>query len=91
MKIKAITDNGGRTFDRYTVYMWDNTYVTLSPNCDSVQGVSNWGEHSIADNYDFYIADQYNIAVNNNECLINLHDLPQNVQAHVIRLLRNSQ
>ena len=39
IKIIKITDNGGKTLDRYTVYFSDNNMLMLSPNPLSPQGV----------------------------------------------------
>lgn len=42
--IFRITDNGGRTFDRYTVVFSDGTYLGLSKNPTHPQGFSQAGE-----------------------------------------------
>lgn len=44
MKIKAIYDNGGKTFDQFTVIFADNAVLGLSHNPDSPQGFSQWSE-----------------------------------------------
>jgi len=44
MKIKTIYDNGGKTFDRYTVIFSDGSALGLSHNPDSPQGFSQWCE-----------------------------------------------
>jgi hypothetical protein len=42
MKIKAIHDNKGKTFDRYTVILDDGSALGLSHNPDSPLGFSQW-------------------------------------------------
>ena len=44
MRIKAIHDNKGKTFDRYTVIMEDGSALGLSHNPESPIGFSQWGE-----------------------------------------------
>lgn len=39
--IDAITDNGGETLDRYTVWFQDGSYLGLS---ETGAGFSQWGE-----------------------------------------------
>jgi len=39
MKLLHITDNGGRTLDRYTAYFTDDLHLTMSHNAISPQGV----------------------------------------------------
>lgn len=39
--IEAITDNGGETLDRYTVWFRDGSYLGLS---ETGAGFSQWGE-----------------------------------------------
>ena len=50
MKVYKIYDNGGKTFDRYTVVLpvvnanGLHDCLGLSDNCDSPQGFSQWSE-----------------------------------------------
>jgi hypothetical protein len=87
--IKAITDNLGKTMDRYTVYFGDGSYLSLSFNCDSPQGVSQFGDsHNISDS-EISLAAKNNGKILQDETVINFFDLPENVQKHVIRRLEN--
>ena len=62
-----VFDNGGQTFDRYTVFPWGNDEaLLLSHNCDSPQGVSMYASPAYADGAE-----------------INFAELPANVRAHV--------
>lgn len=84
MKIIAVYDNGGKTFDRYTVVLDEKEGVagrngtikylpacfSLSPNCDSHQGVSMYGVCDIGPHLGKKIA---------------FKELPENVQKHVER------
>ena len=45
MIIRAITINRKKVRDRFTIYFWDGSCLTLSSNPDSPQGVSQWGEY----------------------------------------------
>jgi hypothetical protein len=82
MKIKLILDNNGRTFDRYSVYFDDSTFLSLSSNCDSPQGSSQrgeWQELPSTDNSD-------QDAVEETE--ISFEELPLTVQQHIKRRMR---
>ena len=78
-------DNGGETFDRYTVLvtppedrdpyyhdsgLWEG--LGLSLNCDWIQGYSQWCDTVPGDHLGKRI---------------NFSDLPENVQAHIARTL----
>ena len=89
MFIKSITDNGGKTLDRYTVYFWDGDYLTLSENCDTPQGVSQTGHLEGIQNAAIEPAAQSNHIIFNNQKMINFFDLPENVQEHVIRRIKD--
>ena len=69
MKIKAIYDNGGKTFDRYTVIFSDGSALGLSHNPDSPQGFSQWCE-AIANNKELGME-------------MTLAELPEHVQRHI--------
>ena len=85
MIIQAITTNRGKTLDRYTIYFYDGTCLTLSSNPDSPQGVSQWGESfGINDSHFEEGAENKNHKIpDTDEILINFFDLPSIVQAHV--------
>ena len=80
VKIKAVYDNGGKTFDRYTIYI-DQVEAThnghkmyaclgLSGNPTSPQGFSQWS---------------YGMLGVHNGKKITLADLPKNVREHAMR------
>ena len=75
--IRAITTNNGKTLDRYTVYFWDGSCLTLSSNCDSPQGVSQWGDSFGINDADFETGKV------GDEKMINFFELPIVVQAHI--------
>ncbi|MCK4887738.1 MAG: hypothetical protein KAS96_10140 [Planctomycetes bacterium] len=81
MIIKAITKNS-KVLDTYTVYFFDDTFLTLSPNCDSCQGVSQMGEGGLSDGELDYAANS-DLKLSKDELLINFFDLPVKVQEHV--------
>ncbi len=80
MRTQQIFDNP-EFFDRYTVvtdeYTFDNCYLfdalTLSENCDSPQGFSQWCQVQTGDHLGDYI---------------DFCDLPENVQKHITRRLK---
>lgn len=74
-KIKVVTDNP-KYFDRYTVYFIDGTFLSLSTNCDSPQGYSQWGQW------------QELPATATEEKEISFDGLPLNVQQHVLRRMK---
>jgi hypothetical protein len=79
MKIKLILDNHGRTFDRYSVYFDDGTFLSLSSNCDSPNGFSQFGEWQ-----ELPISDQDAVE----ETEIEFTDLPISVQQHIFRRMK---
>ena len=82
MIIRAITTNHGKTIDRYTVYFWDGTCLTLSSNPDSPQGVSQWSEYyGINDSH-------FETGQIGDETMINWFDLPHVVQAHIEKRIK---
>ena len=82
MIIRAITTNHGKTFDRYTVYLWDGTCLTLSSNPDSPQGFSQWSEYFGINDNDFETGKI------GDETMINWFDLPVVIQAHVEKRIK---
>ena len=85
MIIRGISTNKGKTLDRYTVYFWDGTCLTLSSNPDSPQGVSQWSEYfGINDShFDEASESKDHVIPGTEEILINWFDLPAVVQSHV--------
>ncbi len=77
MIIRAITTNHGKTIDRYTVYFYDGSCLTLSSNPDSPQGVSQWSEYFGINDSDFETGKV------GDETMINWFDLSSIVQAHI--------
>ena len=92
MIIRAITTNHGKTIDRYTVYFYDGTCLTLSSNPDSPQGVSMWGDtFGINDSHFEEAAEsKNNIIPGTDEQLINWFDLPVVIQAHIEKRVREA-
>ncbi len=83
MIIRAITKNSKGVFDKYTVYFWDGSCLTLSSNPDNPQGFSQMGEYFAINDLDFEQAALENKKINSCETLINFFDLPQIVQSHI--------
>ena len=85
MIIRAITNNKGKTIDRYTVYFFDGTCLTLSSNHDSPQGVSQWSEYfGVNDSHFEEAAESKNhIVPGTDEHMINFYELPSIIQAHI--------
>ena len=81
MIIKAITKNT-KVLDCYTVYFFNDTFLTLSDNCNSCQGVSQWGDGGVSDGELDYAANS-DLQLSRDETLINFFDLPVNVQEHI--------
>jgi hypothetical protein len=69
MNIKAIFDNGGKTFDRYTVIFDDGSALGLSHNPDSPLGFSQWSEA---------IVETKKLGMS-----LTLTELPEHVQRHI--------
>ena len=69
MKISKVFDNGGATFDRYTIiFEGRSDALGLSDNCDSPQGFSQFG-----------------VAIDGRHLgrQIAFADLPENVRLHI--------
>lgn len=81
MIIKAITKNK-KVLDCYSVYFFEDVVLSLSENCDSCQGVSQWGEGGVSDGELDYAANS-DLQLSRDEILINFFDLPVNVQEHI--------
>jgi hypothetical protein len=83
MIIRAITKSSKKVMDKYTVYFYDNTCLTLSSNPDSPQGVSMFGE-----SFGVHDAVIEEVALEGkklfgSETMINFFELPSVIQAHI--------
>lgn len=85
MLIRAITTNHGKTLDRYTIYFWCGSCLTLSSNPDSPQGVSMWCDtFGINDSHFEEAAESRNHVIpGTDEKMINFFELPSIIQAHI--------
>ena len=90
MIIRAITTNKGKTLDKYTIYFYDGTCLTLSANADSPQGVSQFSEcFGINDSHFEKAAENKNhIIPGTDETMINFFDLPVVIRAHVEKRIK---
>ena len=85
MIIRAITKSKKKVLDKYTIYFWDGTCLTLSSNPDSPQGVSQWGDTFGVNDSDFEEASESKNRVIPGTCekIINFFELPVVIQAHI--------
>ena len=85
MIIRAITKSSKKTLDKYTVYFYDDSCLTLSSNPDSPQGVSQWSEtFGINDSHFEEASENKNHKIpGTDEKMINWFDLPSIVQSHI--------
>ena len=85
MIIRAITKSKKKVVDRYTVYFYDCSCLTLSSAPDSHQGVSQLGEYFGINDADFEEGadDKKHNIHGTDEILINWFDLPSIVQSHI--------
>jgi len=85
MLIRAITTNHGKTIDRYTVYFFDGSCLSISSNPDIPHGVSMWGDtFGINDNHYCEASEDKNHKIpGTDETMINFFDLPSIVQSHI--------
>jgi len=88
MIIKAITISKSKVFDKYAVYFYDGSCLTLSTNADSPQGFSQWTEYYGINDNDFEEAALEGRKINKDETLINFLDLPSVIQAHIEKRIR---
>lgn len=72
-----ITDNGGATFDRYTVTFSDGSYLGLSGSPSHPQGFSQWGE-------DIDPRVQHERVEEGVEVDLAIGDLPEGLQRHIL-------
>ena len=85
MIIQAITKSSAKVVDKYNIYFWDGTCLSLSSNPDSQQGFSQYGESfSINDSHFEEAAEDKNHRIHgSDEILINWFELPVVIQAHI--------
>jgi len=85
MLIQAITKTSKKVIDKYCIYFWGGTCLTLSSNPDSPQGVSMFGESfGINDSHFEEAADSKDHVIpGTDEEMINWFELPHIIQAHV--------
>ena len=85
MLIRAITTNHGKTLDRYTVYFYNGSCLTLSSNPDSPQGVSMWGGTFGINDLHFEEASESKnkIIPGTDEKMLNWFELSSVIQAHI--------
>ncbi len=85
MIIRAITTNHGKTIDRYIVYFFDGSCLTLSSNPDSPQGVSQWSEYfGINDShFEEAVESKNNIIPGTDKQMINFFELPSVIKSHI--------
>ena len=93
MIIRAITKTSKKVLDRYTVYMWDGSCLTLSSNPDSPQGVSQWSEYFGINDADFEEAAESDdkTVPGTDEKMINIFELPSIIQAHIEKRIQESK
>ncbi len=90
MIIRAITKSSKKVIDKYTVYFWDGTCLTLSSNPDSPQGVSQWSEYYGINDDDFETAAVGGGKILRSEKMLNWFDLPVVIQAHVEKRIKEA-
>jgi len=85
MLIRAITNNRGKTIDRYTVYFFNGSCLTLSSNPGSPQGVSMWGDTFGINDLHFEEAaeSKKKIIPGTDEKMLNFFELPSIIQSHI--------
>ena len=84
MIIRAITKTKKKVLDKYTVYMWNGTCLTLSSNPDSPQGISQWSEYYGINDSDFETGQV------GDEKMLNWFDLPVVLQAHIEKRVKEA-
>ena len=84
MIIRAITKKSNKVIDKYTVYFWDGSCLTLSSNPDSPQGVSQYCEYFGVNDSDFETGKV------GDETMVNWFELPVVVQAHIEKRIREA-
>lgn len=85
MIIRAITKTTKKVLDRYTIYFWDGSCLTLSSNPEGPQGISQWGEYFGINDSDF------ETGIVNGERMLNWFELSGILQAHVEKRVREGR
>ncbi len=94
MLIRAITKSKQKVIDKYTVYFFDGSCLTMSSNPDSIQGISQWGEYFGINDADFEEAmenDNQLIILGKVEKLINFSDLPSVIKSHIEKRIGDAE
>ena len=94
MLIREITKSKQKVIDKYTVYFFDGSCLTMSSNPDSIQGVSQWGEYFGINDADFEEAMENNnqmVILGQIEELINFSDLPSIIQANIEKRIADAE
>ena len=91
--IQAITKSKKKVIDKYTVYFWDGSCLTLSSNPNSPQGVSQFSEYfGLNDSHLEEAAESKDhIIPGTDEKMINFYELPSVVQAHIEKRISESK
>ena len=85
MIIRAITKSNKKVLDKFTVYFWDGSCLTLSHNPNSPQGVSMWGEIFNLEDSDFKTGEVCG------DKMINFFELPSKLQSHIEKRIANAE
>ena len=90
---EAITITKAKVLDKYTVYFYDGSCLSISSNCDSPQGISQWGDtFGIHDGVIEEAAEnKKHIIPGTDEKMINFFELPVVVQAHIEKRIADSK
>jgi len=93
MLIRAITKSSKKVIDKYTIYFWDGSCLTMSSNPDSPQGVSQFSEYfGINDSHFEEAAESKNhIIPDTDERMINFFELPSVIQSHIEKRISDSK
>lgn len=94
MLIRAITKSKEEFIDRYTVYFYDSSCLTMSSNPESPQGVSQWGETFGINDATFEEAMENNnqlLILGRVEELINFSRLPSILRSHVEKAISDME
>jgi hypothetical protein len=89
MLIRAIKKTSKKVMDKYTVYFWNGTCLTMSSNPDSPQGVSMMGDtFGINDSHFEEAAEsKKHIIPGTDEQMLNFYELPHIIQAHIEKII----
>lgn len=92
MIIRAITKSSKKVLDKFTVYFYDGSCLTMSSNPDSPQGVSQWSEYfGINDSHFEEAAENKDHKIpETDEIMVNWFELPVILQAHIEKRIREA-